>query len=78
MEAGTSRFISISDSDRRVPAELGQETRRGGAEKTKQLKTTQKFLYSSALFMVFKLLEVLSTPVVKERLLFMLALVLPS
>ena len=26
MEAGTSGFISISDSDRRVPAELGQES----------------------------------------------------
>ena len=25
MEAGTSGFVSISDSDRRVPAELGQE-----------------------------------------------------
>ena len=25
-EAGTSGFLSISDSDRRVPAELGQET----------------------------------------------------
>ena len=26
MEAGTSGFLSISDSDRRVPAELGQES----------------------------------------------------
>ena len=26
MEAGTSGFVSISDSDRRVPAELGQES----------------------------------------------------
>ena len=26
MEAGTSGFLSISESDRRVPAELGQET----------------------------------------------------
>ena len=26
MEAGTSGFISISDSDRKVPAELGQES----------------------------------------------------
>ena len=25
VEAGTSGFLSISDSDRRVPAELGQE-----------------------------------------------------
>ena len=28
-EAGTSGFLSVSDSDRRVPAELGQESRRG-------------------------------------------------
>ena len=26
MEAGTSGFLSVSDSDRRVPAELGQES----------------------------------------------------
>ena len=26
MEAGTSGFLSISDSDRKVPAELGQES----------------------------------------------------
>ena len=26
MEAGTSGFVSIYDSDRRVPAELGQES----------------------------------------------------
>ena len=26
VEAGTSRFLSISDSDRRVPADLGQES----------------------------------------------------
>ena len=26
VEAGTSGFLSVSDSDRRVPAELGQES----------------------------------------------------
>ena len=26
MEAGTSGFLCVSDSDRRVPAELGQES----------------------------------------------------
>ena len=29
-EAGTSGFLSVSDSDRRVPAELGQESQGDG------------------------------------------------
>ena len=29
-EAGTSGFLSVSDSDRRVPAELGQESHLAG------------------------------------------------
>ena len=35
MEAGTSGFLSISDSDRRVPAELGQESQASSRREAK-------------------------------------------